>query len=222
MNNVLKLLLGVTLAVAGGFFLAGSSGQKSALAQVVGTYSADWQASKLFAIQTQNLPVEFNNTSPRDLFAYGVAEWKVDFYEGTGQGRTLMARETWTTPTPNCYQYGIPEFPAPESPCAPGQSNAGAYLYGIVSEYKMRPYRRMTIEKVNVDDSRLYLSQGTNPRFAGPGAVAETNQDDNIDGFYSTGAYSWWAGKFGEAGRDAEMAGGIMLPLKWTVTGELY
>ncbi len=224
-NNWSKLVAGLIFGLAGVFLLSGTNTSKSIVsAQTASTtYTVNWKATQVFAINTvaPYLPVEFSNTSSRDWFAIGPSRWSVEYFD-TSNGNTLMARETWVAPTPNCYYYGTPEHSDISSPCAPGNSNAGAFLYGIVSEYKMRDYKNMSILSMNVDDPRLYNTDSVNPRFQGPGSVGETNQSDNIDGYTALGAYGWLAGKIGTAGRDTQVAAGIMMPLKWTVSGEIF
>lgn len=176
-----------------------------------GTYTANWTATNVLAINTNNLPIAYNDTSSRTWMAIGVSGWHVDYLSGS----TKIASEDWSAPDPVCYKS--------MSTCVPGGANAGSYLYGIVSEYNMTQYLNMTIQSISPTDSRLYDTSSVNPRFQGPGAVGQTNSSSNIEGFYTSGAYGWAAGAVtGNASRDYRTAVGVMIPLKWTVSGTLY
>jgi hypothetical protein len=210
---ITKAVLGI-LFIAAGILLSTATGTKPLEvkpAQAASQYRAEWKATKLLSIYTGNLRVKYANTSSRKWLAIGPAEWKVEYYNGA----TKVAEETWTTGNPNCY--------SATNPCAPGGANAGSYLWGIASESRMDLYRAMTIEKKNVDDPLLYDTSSVNRRFQGPGAVGETNQGDNIEGFYTAGAYGWFAGNVSncEGCRQRTAAVGTMIPLKWTVQGQL-
>lgn len=217
MSNLVRVVAGGLFAVVGILLLIFSpNGIPGSKAQTpTGSYSTDWKATKFLSIYTGGLRVNYSNTSSRKWMAIGPAEWKVDYYDGTGPGRTLLARETWTTKTPDCYR---------TDNCRPNGSNAGAFIYGIVSENDMGSYKNMTIEKKDWNDPLLWDVTSVNPRFQGPSAVGETNQSDNIEGFYVPGAYGWFAGTVTECNgcRSYTTAAGVMIPAQWTVTGELY
>ncbi|HSX42392.1 MAG TPA: hypothetical protein VLE93_03540 [Candidatus Saccharimonadales bacterium] len=191
------------------------------------TYCANWQATKLLAINTTNLVVGTSNTSTRKLFAIGPAEWQVTYKDGVLDpntkicGGVTLATETWDAPTvpTNCYQNDGTACFATNS-----------YLFGLVAPAGTpginTNYSTMGFSIVDSTNSGLSYKVGDNHRFVGPGAVGDTNQQDNIGGFYSSGAYGWIAGNFdGDAhngGNDFTEAAGLMMPLKWNVSGTLY
>lgn len=216
-NKLFKVALGIALGVVGIIMFMQADGSQTAnrvQAQTGTNYEADWQAEQVLAIRTDNLPIEYSNTSSRKWMAIGPSAWSVKFYTGSGGSRSLAATETWTAPDFHCYEAA--------NPCKNGGANAGTYLFGIASEHKMASYKAMTVASMPWNDDRIWNTTSVNPRFQGPGAVGQTNQSDNIEGFYSPGAYGWFAGKVTEnTARDNIMAVGMMIPLQWKVVGTL-
>ncbi len=230
--TVAKVIFGGLLIGAGGFLafhtnkISTSKGYAVSIAHAQSgsgnssAYTANWQASKLLAVDTSNLFIEFANTSPRDLFAIGPAQWTVTYKDSNG---LTLATETWDAPTPPmCYN---------TTACNPSGANAHQYLFGLVAPANSAGVNTVYsspaanyYKVVNWDDGNLFTA--TNPRFVGPGAVGETNVNTNTDGYWATGAYGWTAGKADGAGqtggRDYTVAAGVMIPLQWNVTGTLF
>lgn len=236
-----KVVFGGLLIGAGSFlaFHASTNGSSTAKGYAVSiahaqqgsgnssAYTATWQANKLLAINTANLPIKFADNSSRQWLAIGPAEWQVTYKDGNG---VTLATETWDIPQfitnqgQSCYVGG-----AATGACQPAGANAGTYLWGIANTSATgatnTAYKNMSFGIFNTSDSsHFYDNSSTNGRFQGQGATAQTNNNNNVEGFYSPGAYGWFAGALGAdaSGNDYTEAAGIMMPLQWNVTGTLF
>gem|GEM_PF-5105321 len=236
-NTLLRLALSVALALTGVYLLAINENAegKRALAQGGSDYSATWQAKSVLVGRfleagSMNSPNTCTNPSyvsagnpPNSEIAFGVATWEV---KGTIDSVTRY-KEVWSVPpAPDYYGYtgdwsgsrcnnvrtvpvGSREFQDNINNWLLGYIDAGGGSSRPAIQFSVRPADQSINNILNIG-----LSQGVSN--LGKGSSCQSG----INCFFSNGAYGFEIHhKINESQNAKHISTGILLPLKWTVTG---
>ncbi len=205
LRQLVILLVGSLCIVMGDF--------SSAQAQEI---RSTWETKKVLVINTNGSVTDQLDSSKR-FFAIGTSEWYVKYEQQNGSSYTPVYEETWKLPAlPDCYR------PAGRAACKPGGTLAKNYLWGLATSFfggNAGYPQSWTFEELAPTDPRLYTSASDHAR--GPAMLSGVNSD-NIHNIVGTGSYGWSHARFHNGDRGGFVWSGVMMPLKWDVTGVVY
>lgn len=211
MTKMIFVLIGTSLLAVGAI-----SGASNARAQGSETYTTTWTATKLITVDSaggwrdvgilRNVPI-------------GVAEWQVDARAGVG-GAQLFS-ETWKVPADNEILFD----PATQNTTGTGFNQAEWIFANHIAVFGDTPdggkvrYKFQSPSILNPG----YKYTKDNAKVGGNGVQCATTTDSNC--LMSRGSYGWEVyhslSNLGSS-RGRISASGVMMPLKWVVTGTIY
>lgn len=212
-NQTLKLILGLILiALAGFLFVSGNQSVSQAQSNL--RYTTNWQAMELMTVESSGF---FGNIPPQEV-AIGVAKWQVTGIENSSQ-RELFT-EIWETPAFN----GVFFTPSTQV-MSGGNFNPSEWLFanhiGTNSGTPNGGKVTYRVRDLNFLDANYRYSKN-DAKVGGNAIKCASNSDSNC--LHMRGAYGWevyhaLSNMGSERGRVS--ASGVLMPLKWKVTGNL-
>lgn len=202
-------IAGAVLLIAGLMFVVAPRSEQQS--QAAENYSSNWQATRVLTVESSGY---FANV-PAQEAAIGVAEWRVD---GNIGGTTY--EETWTAPSVD----GTVFNPVDRSTSGPGFNPSHWLFASHIAQANDTPNQGRVTYRVK-DLSFLnnaYTYSFGQARVGGNAIRCASNSDSNC--LHARGSYGWEVyhaiSNMG-SDRGRVSASGVMMPLRWTVSGTI-
>lgn len=177
---------------------------------------ATWQTKKVLTINTNGYGGGELETTKR-LFAIGPSEWYVKYErQATGGTYSPIYEETWKIPTlPDCYRV------SGRTACQPGGALVKNFLWGLAvsNSGNFSDPQRWTFQEADISNSALFTNVSDKVRGS---AVLGGKDSGNIHNVIATGSYGWSHARYFNGDRGGFVWSGVMMPLKWDITGVNY
>jgi hypothetical protein len=213
-TTVLQMGVGFVLALAGAIMLYASNGGVKTSAQTNTPYSSTWRASKLITVSSSG----YWSNVPVQEIPIGIAEWSV-----AGTVGTKTFTETWSVPSIN----GTVFDPTTRVTSGAGFTPAKWLFASHVARDGNTPNNGLVtylVKDVSMLDNAYNSYQYIfgNARVGGNAIRCASNTDSNC--LHARGLYGWevyhaLSNIGSERGRIS--ASGAMIPLEWTVSGNI-
>lgn len=210
----LRIGSGLLLAAFGVFLALSPTADTPAVNAQAGTnYTTTWTATRVLTVDSSG---GWANVAPMQNVPIGVSEWQVTGVDTT-TGSQLFT-ETWKVPTASDIVFN----PANRTTTGTGFNPAEWLFAGHVGVFGDTPNGgRITYKNQPVSIlGPTYTYERGNAKVGGNAIRCSSNSDSNC--LHARGAYGWevyhaLSNLGSERGRIS--ASGLMMPLKWTVTG---
>lgn len=177
---------------------------------------AKWETKKVLVINTNGYGGGELETTKRQ-FVIGPSEWYVKYERQVpGGGYTPIYEETWKLPAlPDCYRS------VGRAACQPGGALVRNYLWGLaVSDSgNYGDPQNWTFQEQDPLATSLFSNISNKSRGS---AVLGGKDNGNSHGVVATGTYGWSHARYCNCDRGGFVWSGVMIPLRWDITGVNY